>query len=121
MPIYEYRCAGCRRKFEQIVLRGKALDEAACPRCGSRAVERLMSTFAMSGVSRKSEESFDEDFDAPDDEFMDEPGAGDLEDEGGGFGLGGGEEGGGGDEDDEDLGLPGENAGALEDEDEEDL
>ncbi len=69
MPIYEYRCTACSRKFEQIVLRGRALDEACCPRCGSHDVERLMSSFSMSGVSRKSEESFDDDFDAPDDDF----------------------------------------------------
>jgi len=123
MPIYEYRCGGCKKKFEQIILRGKALDEAACPQCGSRDVERLLSSFALSGVSRKSEESFDGDFDAPDEEFGDdlegdEPGAGlggeefgDEEDDFGGAGLGGGDEG------DDLAGSDGGLDGALEDED----
>jgi putative FmdB family regulatory protein len=112
MPIYEYRCSGCQRKFEQIVLRGRALEEAVCPRCGSREVERLLSPFAMAGVSRKSEESFDDDFDAPDDALGDELGGDDLggddlgEDELGGEGLGEDDEdelGDGGDDDDEDF------------------
>ncbi|MEE9218402.1 MAG: zinc ribbon domain-containing protein [Acidobacteriota bacterium] len=72
MPIYEYRCTDCSRKFEQIVLRGKALDDTSCPRCGSRSVERLLSSFSLSGVSRKSQDSFDEDFDAPESDFGDE-------------------------------------------------
>lgn len=92
MPIYEYRCGGCQRKFEQIVLRGRALDEAVCPRCGSHQVERLLSTFAVAGVSRKSEESFDDDFDASDDALGDDLGGDDF----GGEGIGG-------DDDDEDF------------------
>jgi putative FmdB family regulatory protein len=106
MPIYEYRCGGCKKKFEQIILRGKALDEAVCPKCGSHDAERLLSSFSMSGVSRKSEESLDDDFDAPDEEF------GDDEDDFGGAGFGGGDEG---------DGLAESNGGldgALEDEDE---
>lgn len=71
MPIYEYRCTGCRRKFEQIVLRGKALDEACCPSCGSQAVERLLSSFSLSGVRRKSEEDFDDNFASADADFED--------------------------------------------------
>jgi putative FmdB family regulatory protein len=66
MPIYEYRCTDCHRKFEQIVLRGKALDDTSCPRCGSRMVERLVSSFSLSGVRRKSEDDFGDDIDAPD-------------------------------------------------------
>jgi putative FmdB family regulatory protein len=109
MPIYEYRCGGCQRKFEQIVLRGRALEEAVCPRCGSREVERLLSSFAMAGVSRKSEESFDDDFDASDDALGDDLEGDDLGEDGfGGEDLGeddeddlGDED--GGDDDDEDF------------------
>lgn len=104
MPIYEYRCGECNRKFEQIVLRGRALEEAACPRCGSHAVERILSSFAMSGVTRKSEESFDDEFDAPDEDFAAEAGE-DLD----------GEEENGDEEDDEDLDEEDEDSGRDED------
>ena len=87
MPIYEYRCTECHRKFEQIVLRGKMLDSASCPRCGSQAVERLMSTFSLSGLRKKSEEDFGDDFDAPDTGPEDDFGDDDLgDDEESGFG-----------------------------------
>jgi putative FmdB family regulatory protein len=49
MPIYEYRCEDCETDFEKLV---RAFREAVvCPECGSGAVERLLSTFAMSGAS----------------------------------------------------------------------
>jgi putative FmdB family regulatory protein len=110
MPIYEYRCGKCKRKFEQIVLRGRALEEARCPKCGSRTVERLLSSFAMSGVSRKSEESFDDDFGADSDDLGDDLGAeefgGGAEDDLGGEddspGLGDSPDAGGDEDEDED-------------------
>jgi putative FmdB family regulatory protein len=46
MPIYEYRCASCRRRFSALV--GVVAGQAplACPRCGSTESSRLMSRFA---------------------------------------------------------------------------
>ncbi|HET6384088.1 MAG TPA: zinc ribbon domain-containing protein [Armatimonadota bacterium] len=46
MPIYEYRCNGCGRKFSALV--GVVADARppACPRCGSVDLARLMSRFA---------------------------------------------------------------------------
>jgi putative FmdB family regulatory protein len=46
MPIYEYRCQSCRRKFSALV--GVVADEKpiACPRCGSADSARVMSRFA---------------------------------------------------------------------------
>ena len=49
MPIYEYRCENCDKPFEKIVRAFR--EEVACPACGSASVERLLSTFAMSGGS----------------------------------------------------------------------
>jgi putative FmdB family regulatory protein len=47
MPIYEYRCAACRRNVTVLTLRvGEAVDPT-CERCGSRSLTRLMSRFAM--------------------------------------------------------------------------
>jgi len=45
MPIYEYRCGDCERHFERYVATtGLA---ASCPACGSVAVKRMLSLFAM--------------------------------------------------------------------------
>ncbi|HET7746486.1 MAG TPA: zinc ribbon domain-containing protein [Vicinamibacteria bacterium] len=47
MPIYEYACRDCGRRFERLV---RAFGEpVACPACASGAVEKLLSTFAMAG------------------------------------------------------------------------
>ncbi|MBI3287388.1 MAG: zinc ribbon domain-containing protein [Chloroflexi bacterium] len=52
MPIYEYRCLNCKRRFS--LLRSFS-DESApqCPRCESREVKRLISRVAV----LRSEES----------------------------------------------------------------
>lgn len=56
MPIYEYRCAGCRRR---VSIWWKTFSDAAdgqpvCPRCGGTELRRLMSRVAVlrSGESR---------------------------------------------------------------------
>ncbi len=40
MPIYEYKCNGCGKEFETLVM-GKT--EPECPGCDSRDLTRLMS------------------------------------------------------------------------------
>ncbi len=40
MPIYEYKCDKCNKKFEMLVM-GK--DRPACPDCNSATVTRVMS------------------------------------------------------------------------------
>lgn len=44
MPYYDFRCLACRDTFE-LHLPIHRRDDAACPRCGSRRVERLPSPF----------------------------------------------------------------------------
>ncbi|HNS01736.1 MAG TPA: zinc ribbon domain-containing protein [Anaerolineae bacterium] len=49
MPIYEYRCAGCRRR---VAIWWKTFAEAAegapvCPRCGAQELSRLISRVAV--------------------------------------------------------------------------
>ncbi|PYP14646.1 MAG: FmdB family transcriptional regulator [Gemmatimonadetes bacterium] len=54
MPIYEYRCTKCRRRFSQ--QQGIAQHDRrrpACPKCKSRAVEQVYSAFFAKTV-RKS-------------------------------------------------------------------
>jgi putative FmdB family regulatory protein len=54
MPIYEFGCRTCRRKFEKIVTKGGRTPQAApCPRCGKRAA-RVASRFAVAGATSKS-------------------------------------------------------------------
>jgi len=53
MPIYEYRCAACKRKFEVLVLRMEGESSPRCPHCSSEQIKRLVSRFA----SIKSEEA----------------------------------------------------------------
>jgi putative FmdB family regulatory protein len=69
MPIYEYRCSECRRRFSALV--GVVAGAAAprCPRCGSEQITKLISRFA---VARSEDELFDD--------LADPDKVGDLED-----------------------------------------
>jgi putative FmdB family regulatory protein len=53
MPIYEYRCRKCGKRFSVLTLRVSETPTVRCEKCGSRAADRLMSRFAMP----KSEEA----------------------------------------------------------------
>jgi putative FmdB family regulatory protein len=46
MPIYEYRCGGCKRKVTVLTLRASETVDPRCEHCGSRNLTRLMSRFA---------------------------------------------------------------------------
>lgn len=49
MPIFEFVCGGCGRSFEEIMTFAQLeAGEATCSDCGSKRVERRMSTFAAS-------------------------------------------------------------------------
>ena len=47
MPIYEYRCGGCKRKVTVLTLRASETVDPQCEHCGSRDLVRLMSRFAL--------------------------------------------------------------------------
>lgn len=47
MPLYEYRCASCKKRVTILTLRASEAVDAVCDRCGARTLERLMSRFAM--------------------------------------------------------------------------
>ena len=55
MPIYEYRCTKCRKRFsvEQSISEHGKRRPPACPKCKSRAVEPMFSTF-FAKTGRKS-------------------------------------------------------------------
>jgi putative FmdB family regulatory protein len=46
MPIYEYRCEACGRRFEELVMNSS--QKVVCPDCESDDVERELSMFASS-------------------------------------------------------------------------
>ncbi len=46
MPLYEYRCADCGAKFDELV--ASADEKVACPKCQSSKAEKLLSVFAAS-------------------------------------------------------------------------
>ena len=48
MPIYEFSCGDCERSFEELVRSADAVNEVACPTCGSHQVRRKISLFAAS-------------------------------------------------------------------------
>jgi len=49
MPIYEYRCADCRRRVSiwWRTFGEAATGQAACPRCGGENLQRLVSRVAV--------------------------------------------------------------------------
>ena len=45
MPIFEYQCETCDKRFEELTLASRAAAPA-CPECGDAHVHRVFSTFA---------------------------------------------------------------------------
>lgn len=45
MPIYEYLCSECGKKFEKLVLK-PATEHILCPYCGAERVTQEVSMFA---------------------------------------------------------------------------
>lgn len=48
MPVFEYKCAKCETKFEVFHKSTVNQEEVACPKCGSKEITKLFSTFAAS-------------------------------------------------------------------------
>lgn len=48
MPVYEYRCNECGKRFAKLVgvVAGSSFGEPACPACGGEEVVRLISRFS---------------------------------------------------------------------------
>ncbi|RPI08217.1 MAG: zinc ribbon domain-containing protein [Zetaproteobacteria bacterium] len=54
MPTYDFRCAGCRKKFALTMSIGERnRKRIKCPKCGSQRVETVFSSF-FAKTSRKS-------------------------------------------------------------------
>ena len=51
MPLYEYVCRRCSRRFEALVM---GAGTASCPDCRSENLEKLFSTFAVGNGGDRS-------------------------------------------------------------------
>ncbi len=49
MPLYEYQCASCNKRFTLLQKVGISEKDTACPFCGSKEVRKLLSAFACFG------------------------------------------------------------------------
>jgi len=49
MPIYEFRCEKCQRRFEKLCPIGESGHNLQCPACGAPGPRRVMSGFATGG------------------------------------------------------------------------
>lgn len=45
MPVFEYRCGSCGRKFSALVGMVAQPDDERCPKCGSSETQKLVSRF----------------------------------------------------------------------------
>ncbi|GBD17084.1 hypothetical protein HRbin26_01998 [bacterium HR26] len=89
MPIYEYRCLACRRRFSVFYRSFSAVAETAtCPRCGGMRTERLISRVTVlrgradAGDFEEAKDSLDEELGAEDEDWppLDEEGFPDTDD-----------------------------------------
>ena len=46
MPIYEYECRKCKRRFEHLLKNARDLP-SACPHCGGKDVTKVFSSFSV--------------------------------------------------------------------------
>jgi len=56
MPMYEYRCPDCDRRFEKLRRMAEAEQPADCPQCASKAAARQLSGFAAVGAGSSGSE-----------------------------------------------------------------
>ncbi|MCL4439751.1 MAG: zinc ribbon domain-containing protein [Firmicutes bacterium] len=56
MPIFEYKCAGCGKVFESLLLGGRREDEIKCPDCGGIKLKKMISApFLPSSVGKPAD------------------------------------------------------------------
>jgi putative FmdB family regulatory protein len=56
MPLYEYVCEDCERRFERLS-RSREADQAQCPFCGADRTRRLLSVIAGLGGGQRASAS----------------------------------------------------------------
>ncbi len=51
MPIYEYRCQACGKKFEKLVRMSVRDKDIECPACGRHRAQKTVSLLGSTGKS----------------------------------------------------------------------
>jgi putative FmdB family regulatory protein len=46
MPIYEYECKKCKKRFEHLLKNARDLP-SGCPHCGGKNIEKVFSGFSV--------------------------------------------------------------------------
>lgn len=46
MPVFEFRCEQCGKRFNALIGMTAEADDEACPHCGSKRTRKLVSRFA---------------------------------------------------------------------------
>jgi putative FmdB family regulatory protein len=54
MPIYEYICQDCGKRFECLLRNRQDAQAIVCSHCGSGSAERIFSTFGLGGGKAES-------------------------------------------------------------------
>ncbi|MBV9146594.1 MAG: zinc ribbon domain-containing protein [Acidobacteria bacterium] len=54
MPIFEYICQDCHRRFEAVV---RGAEAPVCPGCSSKKLEQQLSSFAVGGSHKSAASS----------------------------------------------------------------
>ncbi|SHH10889.1 putative regulatory protein, FmdB family [Thermosyntropha lipolytica DSM 11003] len=54
MPIYEFKCAACGKKFDLLLSLKERDKKVKCPECSSDQVERQLSSFFAPGAGGAS-------------------------------------------------------------------
>jgi len=63
MPVYEYQCENCSRKFDVVATLGEkeAGLKPVCPKCRSRRVRQVFSRFTVLTGSKSDSDDFGDD------------------------------------------------------------
>jgi putative FmdB family regulatory protein len=59
MPIYQFDCAGCRRRVDILFRSVHSTKTPVCPECGSKKLKRVMSRVARVRTSKQRFEDID--------------------------------------------------------------
>ena len=54
MPIYEYICKNCGKRFDELVLKLEGAEDIKCPQCGEKKCVKVPSVFSASSCSQVS-------------------------------------------------------------------
>ena len=58
MPIYEYQCDKCKKKFEVLTMSMSEKPNASCPKCKSKKTSKMMSKVSRGKYASPSSDGF---------------------------------------------------------------